>query len=145
MPFLENKILRISFIVKNFLSGKWITTCQPEQESTSINKRRTPVTYVWSICTQPHSCTSLGQQCKVGCVKFLNSLHFFASFYIFFDIMRISQLPCFYFYPFFVWPLLHSVYHHVHFLSPIFFLFFWWGAELPDPIVNQSIFYGYLV
>ena len=31
---------------------------------------------------------------------------------------------------FFVWPLLHSVYHHVHFLSPTFFVFL---GELSDP------------
>ena len=97
MPFLLNMTLRICFIVEPFLSGTRITSGQPEKESTLINKNPTPVMYAWSICTLLHGSTSLGHECKVVCVKFLNSLNFFASFYIFFNISWISRPPCFWF------------------------------------------------
>ena len=95
MPFLENMTLRICFIIGLFLSGTQITLSQPKKESTSINKSPTPVMYAWSICTWLHGSTSLGQECKLVCVKFFNSLHFFASFYIFFNISWMSCPPCF--------------------------------------------------
>ena len=75
MPFLENMMLRICFIVEYFLSGARITSSQPEKESSCKNKIPTPVIYELSICTRLHSSTSLGHECKVVCVKF-NSLHF---------------------------------------------------------------------
>ena len=94
MPFLENMTLRISFIVGLFLFGKWITAGQPAKEFTGINRNPTPVMYAWSICTRLHGSSSLGHEYKVVCVRFLNSLHFFTSFYIFFDISWISQPLC---------------------------------------------------
>ena len=51
-----------------------------EKESTSINKSPTPVMYAWSICTRLYDSTSLDHECKVVCVKFLNSLHFLHLF-----------------------------------------------------------------
>ena len=45
MLFLENMTLRICFIVELFLSGTWITSGQPEKESTSINTSPTLVMY----------------------------------------------------------------------------------------------------
>ena len=83
MPFLENMTLRIFFIIEFFSSGARITSGQPEKESTSSYKSLTPVMYILSICTQLRGSSSLGHECKVVYVKFLNSLHFFASFYIF--------------------------------------------------------------
>ena len=78
--FLENMTLRICFIIELFLSGIRITSGQLEKESTSINKSPTPVMYAWSICTRLHGSTSLGHQCKVACVEFLNSLYFLYLF-----------------------------------------------------------------
>ena len=75
MQCLENKTLRICFDVE-LLSGTWITSGS-EKESASINKSPTPVMYTWSICTQLHGCSSLGHECKIVCVKFLNSLYLF--------------------------------------------------------------------
>ena len=97
----------------------------------SINKTPTPVMYAWSICTRLHGSTSLGHECKVVCVKFLYSLHFFFCifFYILWHLMNIPVIMLLILY-FFVWLLLHSVYHHVHFLSPIFFVFL---GKLSDP------------
>ena len=80
MPFLENMTLRICFIIELFLSRTRITLDQHEKESTSINKSPTPVMYAWSICTRLHSSTYLNNECKVVCVKFLNSLHFLHLF-----------------------------------------------------------------
>ena len=129
-PFLENMTLRISFIVELFLSDTRITSGQPEKESTSLNKSPTQVMYTWSICTRLHCSTSLGHKCKVVCVKFLYSLHFLHLFIYF--IKHLVNIPAtmLLILFFFVCPLLHSIYHHGHFLSPIFFVFL---EELSDP------------
>ena len=112
------------FIVELFLSGTQITSAQPEKESTSINKSPTPVMYAWSICTRLRGSTSLGHECRVVYIKFLNSLHFLHLLYILWHLGNIPTIMLLIL-SFFVWPQLHSVYHHVHFLSPIFFVF--WG------------------
>ena len=65
MPFLENRTLRICFIVELFLSGTQITSGHPEKDSTSINKSPTQVIYVWSICTRLHGSTFLGHECSL--------------------------------------------------------------------------------
>ena len=72
MPFMKNLTLGISFIVELFLSSTWITS----------------------------GSTSLGHECKVVYVKFLNSLHFLHFLKIFFVIPWISRPPCF---EFFLW------------------------------------------
>ena len=77
-PFLENMTLRICFIEVFFLSGTRITSNLPEKSL--INMSPTPVMYAWSMCTLFHGSTSLGNECKIVCVKYLYSLHFLLLF-----------------------------------------------------------------
>ena len=72
--------------------------------------------YAWSICTQLHGSTSLGYECKVICVKFLNSLNFL---HLFIYSLTSSQYPGHHAsnLMLFVKLLLHSEYHHVSFLD----------------------------
>ena len=130
MPFLENMTLRICFIIELFLSGMQITLGQPEKESTSINKSPPPVMYSWSICTWLYGSTCLGYGCKVVCVKFLNSLHFLHLFIYSLTSHEYPGHPTSNFILFCVATTPQYIYHHVHFLSPIFFVFL---GELSDP------------
>ena len=92
MPFLENMTLRICFIVDLFLSSTRVTSGQPEKESTSINESSNPVMSAWSIWTRLHGSTSLSHQCKVVCVKFINSLHFLHFFFLYI-LRNLMNIP----------------------------------------------------
>ena len=78
--FWKNMNLRICFTVELFLSGTRITSGQPEKETACINKSPTLLMHALPIFTRLHGSTSLGNQCKVVCVKFLHSLRFLYLF-----------------------------------------------------------------
>ena len=136
-PFLENMTLRICFIVELFLSATRITSGQLEKESTSINKSPIPVIYAWSICTRLHGSTSLGHKCKIVCVKFLNSLHFWHLLYIVQCLMEILATMLL------ILSFLCCRYSTVDIIIYTFYLqfslCFWENYQIP--ITNHSMFY----
>ena len=74
-PFLANIILHICLTVVAFLSLTFITSSQPEKESTKIKNKPMHQICAWSIWILVHGTSSLGHECILVCLNVLISVH----------------------------------------------------------------------
>ena len=71
IPFLANIVLYICLTVVAFLSLTFITSGQPEKESTKIKNKPMSRICAWSIWTLVHGALSIGHVCILVCLNVL--------------------------------------------------------------------------